>query len=86
MMTMSNLKVASKFLRHTSCDHCGSSDGSSIYDDDDAHTYCHRCQKYKKEDNETTIVPKQQTTKVFTMKTQGEVKAIVDRGIVKGNL
>jgi len=76
---MSNLKVASKFLRHTSCDHCGSSDGSSVYDDN--HQYCHVCHEYTRGDDETPVVQKQQTTKVFTMKTQGEVKAIVDRGI-----
>jgi twinkle protein len=77
---MTQLKVASKFLRHTSCEHCGSSDGSSVYDD--GHQYCHVCHEYTRGEGETpTVVQKQQTTKVFTMKTQGEVKAIVDRGI-----
>lgn len=81
MMT-SSLKVASKFLRHTSCEHCGSSDGSSVYDD--GHQYCHVCHEYTRGGDETPVAYKQQTTtKVFTMKTQGEVKAIVDRGILK---
>jgi len=31
----------STFLYHTSCDHCGSSDGNSVYDD--GHTYCFVC-------------------------------------------
>lgn len=83
MITMNNLKVASKFLRHTSCDHCGSSDGSSVYDD--GHLYCHVCNTYTRGDDETvgTSQQVQTKTKVFTMKTTGEVKAIVDRGIVR---
>jgi len=84
MMT-SNLKVASKFLRHTSCEHCGSSDGSSVYDD--GHQYCHVCHEYTRGDDEivgtSQQLPTQSKAKVFTMKTQGEVKAIVDRGISK---
>jgi twinkle protein len=86
---MSNLKVASKFLRHTSCEHCGSSDGSSVYDD--GHQYCHVCHEYTRGDDEivgtSQQLPTQSKTKVFTMKTQsgsvGEVKAIVDRCISK---
>jgi len=83
MMTMSNLKVASKFLRHGPCEACGSSDANSFYDD--GHTYCHSCQtytsgEYVENHTENRHVNK---TKVFTMKTQGEVKAIVDRGIVR---
>ena len=81
----SNLKVASKFLRHTSCEHCGSSDGSSVYDD--GHQYCHVCHEYTRGDDEivgtSQQLPTQSKAKVFTMKTQGEVKAIVDRGISK---
>ena len=76
-----NLKVASKFLRHGSCDACGSSDANSYYDD--GHTYCHSCNTYTKGDlvsNDEKYRPKQ-TTKVFQMKTTGEAKAIVDRGI-----
>jgi twinkle protein len=80
---MSNLKVASKFLRHTSCDHCGSSDGSSLYDD--GHQYCHVCHAYTASEGTEfraqQDVQRQSITKVFTMKTTGESKAIVDRGI-----
>ena len=84
---MSNLKVASKFLRHGPCEACGSSDANSYYDD--GHTYCHSCQVYTSGEHvynsafsihEPTKPP---TTKVFQMKTTGEVKAIVDRGIVR---
>lgn len=81
---MSNLKVASKFIKHAACEHCGSSDGSSLYDD--GHQYCHVCHEYTRGDNELQIVSTYQqtptkTTKVFQMKQTGEVKAIVDRGI-----
>ena len=34
----------STFLYHTSCDHCGSSDGNSVYDD--GHTYCFVCNHF----------------------------------------
>ena len=34
----------STFLYHTSCDHCGSSDGNSVYDD--GHTYCFVCDHF----------------------------------------
>lgn len=87
MTTTSSIKIASKFLRHGPCEACGSSDANSYYDD--GHTYCHSCQVYTSGEHvynsafsihEPTKPP---TTKVFQMKTQGEVKAIVDRGIVK---
>lgn len=78
---MTQLKVASKFLRHTSCEHCGSSDGSSVYDD--GHQYCHVCNTYTRGDEVVGTSPQlpTKTTKVFQMKTTGEAKAIVDRGI-----
>ena len=80
MMTSNALKVASKFLRHGPCENpkCGSSDANAYYDD--GHTYCHSCNTYCASSNDEPVVQKQQV-KVFTMKTQGEVKAIVDRGI-----
>ena len=72
------LKQVSKFLKHIPCEHCGSSDGASLYDDD--HTYCHVCNKYSASSNDEPVAYKQQT-KVFQMKQTGEAKAIVDRGI-----
>ena len=77
------LKVASKFIKHVECAKCGSSDANSLYDD--GHQYCFKCETYVQDDE--TVGSYQQvptkTTKVFQMKTQGEVKAIVDRGIVR---
>ena len=85
MTTMSNLKVASKFLRHGPCEHCGSSDANSYYDD--GHTYCHACHTYENvgsyEQVPTVCTQTLTKPKVFTMKTKGEVKAIVDRGITR---
>jgi twinkle protein len=77
---MHQLKVASKFIKHVECAKCGSSDANSLYDD--GHQYCFACNNYATEDNESiTSVSRSTTTKVFTMKTTGEAKAIVDRGI-----
>jgi twinkle protein len=81
----SNLKVASKFIKHVECSNpkCGSSDANSLYDD--GHQYCFACNTYVNgsNDDEPVVYKQQTTTKVFTMKTQGEVKAIVDRCISK---
>jgi len=84
MMTSNALKVASKFLRHGPCEVCGSSDANSFYDD--GHTYCHSCQTYTSGEhvyNSSFSIhePTPIKTKVFQMKTVGEAKAIVDRGI-----
>ena len=78
---MTTFKLASKFLRHGPCEACGSSDANSYYDD--GHSYCHACNRYESEGTYTEVQTKPTTTKVFTMKTQGEVKAIVDRCISK---
>ena len=79
------LKVASKFIKHVECSNpqCGSSDANSLYDD--GHQYCFACNTYVNGSNDDELVVQKQqiTTKVFQMKTQGEVKAIVDRGIVR---
>lgn len=79
---MSNLKVASKFIKHVECGNpeCRSSDANSLYDD--GHQYCFSCNSYVNGSGDESVVQKQQQqVKVFTMKTTGEVKAIVDRGI-----
>jgi len=36
--------MGSKFVRHMACDHCGSSDANSLYDD--GHQYCSVCKHY----------------------------------------
>jgi twinkle protein len=74
-----NLKVASKFLRHGPCERCGSSDANSFYDD--GHSFCHSCQRYENEGTYEQVQTKPTTIKVFQMKQTGDIKAIVDRGI-----
>jgi twinkle protein len=78
-----NLKVASKFIKHGPCEHCGGSDCSSIYDD--GHQWCFSCNTYTPATEELQTVGSYQQvptkSKVFQMKQHGEVKAIVDRGI-----
>lgn len=86
-----NLKVASKFLRHGPCEHCGGSDCSSIYDD--GHQWCFSCNTYTpatdelQNDNKASYVAETRQTKVktFQMKlpTQADVRAIADRGITR---
>ena len=78
-MSNSNLKVASKFIKHVECAKCGSSDANSLYDD--GHQYCFGCNTYINGSDDEPVVYKQQQVKVFQMKTTGEAKAIVDRGI-----
>lgn len=83
----SNLKVASKFIKHGPCEHCGGSDCSSIYDD--GHQFCFSCNTYTpasdelENDNTASYVATTRQTKVktFQMKQTGDIKAIVDRGI-----
>ena len=88
MMYSKSIKIASNFLRHGPCEACGSSDANSYYDD--GHTYCHSCQTYSRAADTsgghvanvgTNEHVQTKQTKVFQMKTTGEVKAIVDRGI-----
>ena len=87
MIQTSNVKIASKFIKHIPCEACGSSDGNSLYDD--GHTYCHVCNVYI--GNSTSYEGAGSYQQVQTkpsnkerqtpMKVQGEIKAIPDRGI-----
>ena len=75
--------MTSKFLRHIACEHCGSSDGNSLYDD--GHEYCHVCQAFKPSDDESTELSgiRNNTARknVIPMQTKGTYKSIPDRGI-----
>ena len=44
---------SSEFIRHESCDNCGSSDASSVYSD--GHTYCFVCHHYTHGDGEPSL-------------------------------
>ena len=65
-----------KFLRHTSCDKCGSSDANAVYDD--GTTWCFSCETYGSEDNmEAAESP---IKNVYTTNlSSGQVTALHDR-------
>ena len=69
---------SSKFLRHTSCDRCGSSDANAVYDD--GTTWCFSCETYGSEDNmEAAESP---IKNVYTTNlSSGQVTALHDRKI-----
>jgi twinkle protein len=78
----------SKFLRHESCDNCGSSDGKAVYEDGTG--YCFVCQTYHKADSADNASV---GAKVYTMTNKAVVepvnasqrhfRSIPDRGISK---
>ena len=70
--------MTSKFLRHTSCEHCGSKDANSLYDD--GHTHCFSCGVTEHE-NGVTTVNKEYKSKTVPMDIKGQFKSIPDRGI-----
>ena len=73
--------MGSNFLKHISCDHCGSTDGNSLYDD--GHTHCFVCGKTEFEgehDRRTTMRDAVAPRKV---EMKGTVKSIPDRGITQ---
>ena len=76
----SNVKIASKFLKHIPCEACGSSDGNSLYDD--GHTYCHVCQTYENVGSYEQVPTKSKVKPMISNKV-GEIKAIPDRGITQ---
>ena len=72
----------SKFIRHLSCDHCGSSDARSLYDD--GHTHCFSCGVTEHEgayDERTVMRDAVAPRKVTQMEIKGTCKSIPDRGI-----
>lgn len=80
--------MASKFLRHIACEHCGSTDANSLYDD--GHTHCFACNttehEHEAEDRHATRHNKVSNIKVTNITTpmltiKGNVRSIPDRGI-----
>lgn len=75
--------MTSKFLRHIACEHCGSKDANSLYDD--GHTHCFSCGVTEHESayDERTVMrdavaPRKATPMVDV---KGQCKSIPDRGI-----
>jgi twinkle protein len=68
--------MTSRFIRHIACEHCGSTDGNSLYDD--GHTHCFVCHTTE-HDGEYVTKVKRVTLPMLEIK--GTVKSIPDRGI-----
>lgn len=71
----------SKYLRHTSCDKCGSSDANAVFDD--GHTFCYSCLTYVPGDGNVGDYQEVHTKSKGSMQVKGEVKSISDRNITK---
>ena len=83
------MKTESCFLKHISCNKCGSSDGNALYDD--GHSYCHVCHTHVNEDEAESHergyeeAKRQQSMdlKKAPMEIKGTIKSIPERGINK---
>jgi twinkle protein len=84
---MAKPKEESKFLYHTQCDKCGSSDGKSVWSD--GHTWCFVCETHENGSGEAPMVldiptllprPKKPIEAVLESST-GVFQAIADRNI-----
>ena len=71
----------SKFLQHTPCQSCGSSDANGLYDD--GHQYCFSCETYVNGDGTTTTQSKvtKPMNKDLKFYDSASNLSIVDRGI-----
>ena len=71
-------RTNAKFVRHTSCDNCGSSDANAVYDD--GTTWCFSCETFGSEDNmEAAQSP---IKNVYTSNlSNGQITGIPDRKI-----
>jgi len=75
-------RTPSKFVRHIACEHCGSSDACSLYDDN--HTHCFACGKTERETDACELSVMQQAVmprKTPMLDIKGTIKSIPDRGI-----
>lgn len=66
---------SSNFVKHISCEKCGSRDGNSLYDD--GHTHCYACSTNVQAGSYEPPVKKK------VMEIKGEIKSIADRGITR---
>lgn len=73
--------MTSKFLRHIACEHCGSTDANSLYDD--GHTHCFSCgtTEFEHEHEERSVMKDAIAPKKLEVK--GTVKSIPERGITQ---
>ena len=75
--------MTSKFLRHIACEHCGSTDGNSLYDD--GHTHCFVCGKteFEHQIEERSVMRDAVAPSKKSVEIKGIVKSIPDRGITQ---
>jgi twinkle protein len=74
-------KPSAKFVKHTSCPHCGSSDAGALYDD--SSFYCFSCNSYDSGDLSVSDNVTPLTRKVKMLDIPGLFKSIPDRGITQ---
>ena len=76
------LKTESKFVKHIACEHCGSKDANSLYDD--GHTHCFACNTTEQESQyeyRSAQIYNMSKKDVMLPTVKGTVKSIPDRGI-----
>jgi len=75
--------MTSKFLRHIACEHCGSTDGNSLYDD--GHTHCFVCGKteFEHQIEERSVMRDAVAPAKKPVEIKGTIKSIPDRGITQ---
>ena len=74
--------MGSNFLKHIPCEHCGSTDGNSLYDD--GHTHCFVCGKTEFEHQiEERLVMRDAVAPTKKVEIRGQIKSIPDRGITQ---
>ena len=74
--------MTSKFLRHIACEHCGSTDANSLYDD--GHQHCFACNTTVMDSDYDEWTVKRDAVspwKATPMDIKGQCKSIPDRGI-----
>lgn len=72
----------SKFLRHSKCNNCGSSDGRAIYED--GSTYCFVCNTFEKQGTEAVDIddtPSPLQATINLTDRQRDIHPLTDRGI-----
>jgi len=70
-----NTQKKSEFLKHVPCEHCGSSDANSFYDD--GHSHCFACGTTQQGE---AVYEQPKVAKVVNL-IEGTIQAIADRGI-----
>jgi twinkle protein len=77
----SKFHSGSRFIKHIACEHCGSKDANSLYDD--GHTHCFSCgvTEHEHQIEERSVMRDAVAPRALEIK--GTVKSIPDRGITQ---